>query len=81
MMARAGRLLMPEKESEVRPHPHPVVEANRREVERLELKALRLAQGLRLIRDTCPGVASKIAGRALIEAGVPDPPEEGDLDG
>lgn len=67
---------MAENDSEqVRPHPHPVVEANRREVERLEAATLRLAQGLRLIRDTSPGVASRIAARALIEAGVLDPRE------
>lgn len=35
----------------------------------------RLAQGLRLIRDTTAGVAPNIAGRALDEAGVPDPEE------
>lgn len=41
------------------------------------------AQALRLIRDTCPGVASRIADRCLRENGITDPPDvsEADIDG
>jgi hypothetical protein len=36
---------------------------------------LALEQALRLIRDTCPGVACRIATRALLESGIEDPEE------
>ena len=36
---------------------------------------LRLAQALRLIRDSTSGYAANVADRALREAGVPDPDE------
>jgi hypothetical protein len=42
---------------------------------------LRLAQGLRLIRDTTTGIAADIAGRTLYEAGIPDPPDEPEITG
>lgn len=40
---------------------------------------LRLAQALRLLRDTTEGYVRNVAARALLEAGVPDPPEEDHL--
>lgn len=52
---------------------------DRLELERLEAKVLRLAQGLRVIRDSTGDYPSNIARRALEEAGVPDPPEEDHL--
>lgn len=36
-----------------------------------------LAQALRLIRDSTDGYAANVARRALAEASVPDPPDEG----
>ena len=42
---------------------------------------LRLAQALRLIRDTTDGYPSNVAARALREAGIPDPPDPSILDG
>ncbi len=37
---------------------------------------LRLAQGLRVLRDTSSDYAEYVATRALEEAGIGDPPEE-----
>ncbi|HSX23179.1 MAG TPA: hypothetical protein VLE97_10450 [Gaiellaceae bacterium] len=44
-----------------------------------QARELRLAQGLRVIRDTTGEYAANVASRALIEAGVPDPPDEDHL--
>jgi hypothetical protein len=38
-----------------------------------EAKLLRLAQALRIIRDTTAGYGSHTAGVVLIAAGIPDP--------
>lgn len=46
---------------------------------RLAAQNLRLAQGLRTIRDTGSEFSASVAARALEEAGVPDPPEEDHL--
>jgi hypothetical protein len=43
------------------------------------LQLLRCVQALYIIRDTCPGVASNIARRALEEAQIPEDPEESGL--
>lgn len=50
----------------------------RRRADHADAQVLRLAQGLRVIRDTTSATSAygQIAARALIEAGVPDPPED-----
>jgi len=48
-------------------------------VEPKAAQTLRLAQALRLIRDTNPGSASNTADRALREAGIEDPEDDCDV--
>lgn len=51
-------------------------EGTKARAEAAEARVLRLAQGLRVIRDTTAAeVVENIATRALAEAGVEDPPE------
>jgi hypothetical protein len=45
-------------------------------VGRLEAQMLRLAQGLRVLRDTGSEYTRNVATAALEEAGIPDPPED-----
>lgn len=51
----------------------------RARAEQAEAQRLRLAQALRILRDTTRGFAANVADRALAEAGIVDPPEEDHL--